>query len=313
MTDQRPALPHLSGKLFLTDSGLETFLYFQEGIDLQEFAAFPLLETKEGRAHIANYLKRHAKIARDAELGFVLETPTWRANADWGARIGYDEQDLARINRDAIALMFEIRAEYETAQTQMVISGNIGPRGDGYNAEETLTHDKAHAYHAAQVETFADAGADMVTGMTITHTGEAVGIVRAAQAAGLPCVMSFTTETDGRLPSGQKLGAAIDEVDRATDEGPAYYMINCAHPTHFDDALDADAAWVRRIRGIRANASTKSHEELDNSTELDQGNPVELGAHYREIRERLPHISVLGGCCGTDHRHVKAICAACTA
>lgn len=313
MTRQHTTLPQLNGNLFLTDSGLETFLYFQQGVDLPEFAAFPLLDSVEGRNHIVGYLRRHARIARDAGLGFVLETPTWRANAVWGEKIGYGPQDLARINREAIQLMFEIRNEFQTDRTPVIVSGNIGPKGDGYNPEELLTPDASQDYHMAQIETFAGAGADVATALTITHAGEAIGIVRAAADAGLPSVISFTTETDGRLPSGQSLGDAITEVDAATDDGPAYYMINCAHPTHFEDALEAGSEWVRRIRGMRANASTKSHEELDNSTELDEGNPTELGQQYREIRERMPHIAVLGGCCGTDHRHVEAICMACAA
>lgn len=313
MIRQHTTLPQLNGNLFLTDSGLETFLYFQQGIDLPEFAAFPLLDSLEGRDHITGYLRRHARIARDAGLGFVLETPTWRANAVWGEKIGYGPEDLARVNREAIQLMFEIRDEFQTDTTPVIVSGNIGPKGDGYNPEELLTPAAARNYHTAQIETFAGAGADVATALTITHAGEAIGIVRAAADAGLPSVISFTTETDGRLPSGQALSDAIQEVDAATDEGPAYYMINCAHPTHFEDALEAGSEWVRRIRGMRANASTKSHEELDNSTELDQGNPVELGRQYREIREQMPHISVLGGCCGTDHRHVEAICMACAA
>lgn len=313
MKKHHVALPQLGGTLFLTDSGIETFFCFQEGIDLPEFASFPLLDTEDGRNHITRYLSRHAAIARDAKLGFVLETPTWRASSDWGTRLGYDQTELDRINRDAVQLMFDIRAEYQTSTTPIIVSGNIGPRGDGYNPEELLKPDAAQHYHAAQIEAFADAGADVATGFTITHAGEAIGIVRASHAADIPSVISFTTETDGQLPSGQSIGDAIEEVDEATGGGPAYYMINCAHPTHYEDALDTGADWVMRIRGMRANASTKSHEELDNATELDQGNPTEFGAQYQEIRKRLPHISVLGGCCGTDHRHVEAVCMACAA
>ena len=207
--------------------------------------------------------------------------------------------------------MAALREAYETPQTRMVISGNFGPRGDGYNPKELMTPDEAADYHRDQIGAFAEAGADLVTTLTMTHVGEAVGITHAAQAAGMPNVISFTTETDGRIPTTQTLGNAIQEVDRLTGNGPAYYMVNCAHPTHFDDALRADEPWVKRLRGIRANASTKSHEELDNSTGLDQGNPTELGAQYRAIRERMPHVTILGGCCGTDHRHVAQTCSAC--
>jgi len=311
MTKYRHKLPQLDGGLFLTDSGMETFLCFQQGIDLPEFAAFPLLDTEEGRGHIRAYMERHIQIAVDAGLGFIMETPTWRANRDWGAKLGYGRDDLARVNRVAIDFLSGLRDVHETAESPMVISGNIGPRGDGYNPAELMAPADAQAYHADQVETFAAAGADIVTTLTMTHAGEAAGIARAAQDAGIPSVISFTTETDGRLPTGQTIGDAIEEVDALTGDGPAYYMVNCAHPTHFEDALRADAPWIGRLRGLRANASTKSHAELDESTELDEGNPMELGAQYRAILDRLPHLTVVGGCCGTDHRHVEQICTAC--
>lgn len=311
MSKYRQKLPQLADQMFLTDSGLETFLYFTKGIDLPEFAAFPLLKTTEGRREVSAYYERHIQIALDAGTGFVLETPTWRANTDWAEKLGYDRNRLAEANWDAVRLMVELRDRFETADSKMVVSGNIGPRDDGYNPSNLMTPGEAQVYHSGQVETFAAAGADLVTSLTMTHAAEAAGITWAAKAAGMPVVISFTTETDGRIPTGQTLGEAIEEVDRLTNDGPAYYMVNCAHPSHFDEALRTDAAWIKRLRGIRANASTKSHEELDNSTELDEGNPVELGAMYREIRERLPHVTILGGCCGTDHRHVEEICSAC--
>lgn len=311
MSKYRHDLPQLGPEFFLTDGGLETFLYFQQGIDLPEFAAFPLLETLEGRAEIARYMERHIQIALDARWGFVMETPTWRANRDWGAKLGYDRERLARANREAVRFMAALRDRYETPETRMVISGNIGPRGDGYNPAELMTPEEAATYHRDQIDAFVEAGADLVTTLTMAHVEEAAGIARAAQDAGIPAVISFTTETDGKIPTGQSLGEAIEETDALTGAAPAYYMVNCAHPTHFDEALRTDAAWIKRLRGIRANASTKSHEELDNSTELDEGNPAELGAQYRAIRDRMPHVTILGGCCGTDHRHVEQICSAC--
>jgi S-methylmethionine-dependent homocysteine/selenocysteine methylase len=311
MSKYRNALPQLNGDLFLTDSGLETFLCFQQGFDMPEFAAFPLMEDAAGRAEITRYMERHIRIALDSGLGFVMETPTWRASRDWGAKLGYDRDRLAAANRAAVEFMRDLRDRFETDRTNMVVSGNIGPRGDAYSPEKTMTADEAAGYHRDQIDTFVDAGADLVTTMTMTHVGEAAGIALAAKAANIPSVISFTTETDGRIPTGQTLGEAIEAVDRLTGDAPAYYMVNCAHPTHFDEALRTHAAWLKRLRGIRANASTKSHEELDNSTELDQGNPAELGAQYQAIRDRIPHITVLGGCCGTDHRHVEQICSSC--
>ncbi len=201
-------------------------------------------------------------------------------------------------------MMREIRDAQAASKTPLVISGCIGPRGDGYDPGARMRADDAQDYHAWQIGVLKDAGADLVSAFTMTNIGEAVGVACAAKAVGIPCVISFTLETDGRLPTGESLGYAIETVDRATSRAPAYYMINCAHPDHFREVLDQDAGWVQRLRGIRANASRKSHAELDNSTELDAGHPQELGEQYAELLLRFPQINVLGGCCGTDHRHV---------
>jgi S-methylmethionine-dependent homocysteine/selenocysteine methylase len=312
MSKYRARLPQLNGDLFLTDGGIETSLIYQDGLDLPHFAAFHLLRDAAGRAALRRYYTRYAEIARDAGAGFVLESPTWRASADWGARLGYSAAALAEANRAAIALMQELQAGLETARTPMVVSGCVGPRGDGYVAGELMGPDQAAAYHAQQIEVFAAAGADMTTAITMTNTNEAIGVTCAAREAGLPVAISFTVETDGRLPTGQSLGEAIGEVDAATAAGPAYYMINCAHPTHFEPVL-AGGAWTARVRGLRANASRCSHAELDAATELDAGDPVELGIQYGVLRRRHPQINVLGGCCGTDHRHVEQISQACRA
>jgi S-methylmethionine-dependent homocysteine/selenocysteine methylase len=220
---------------------------------------------------------------------------------------------MAAVNRDSIALMSELRREFESDGTPIVISGCVGPRGDGYDPGTVMSPAEAEAYHSQQIRTFAETEADQITAITMTNTNEAIGLTRAAQAAGMPVVISFTVETDGRLPTGQGLAEAIAEVDEATGSGPAYYMINCAHPTHFEEALTAGEPWIERLRGLRANASTLSHAELDAATELDDGNPAEFGAQHRALRHRFGHINVLGGCCGTDHRHVAQICAAVSA
>jgi S-methylmethionine-dependent homocysteine/selenocysteine methylase len=312
MSKYRARLPQLNGGLCLTDGGIETSLIYQDGLDLPHFAAFHLLRDAAGRAALRRYYTRYAEIARAAGVGFVLESPTWRASADWGAKLGYSPAALAEANRAAIALMQELQAELESAHTPMVVSGCVGPRGDGYVAGELMSADQAAAYHAQQIEVFAAAGADMATAITMTNASEALGVTRAARGAGLPVAISFTVETDGRLPTGQSLGEAIGEVDAATADGPAYYMINCAHPSHFEHVL-AGGAWTARVRGLRANASRCSHAELDAATELDAGDPVELGGQYRALRRRHPQINVLGGCCGTDERHVEQISQACRA
>jgi S-methylmethionine-dependent homocysteine/selenocysteine methylase len=304
----RNRLPQLEGGLFLTDGGIETVLIFHEGLDLPAFAAFDLLKDDEGTKALRRYYEPYAELARDHGLGFVLESPTWRASPRWAGALGYAEHELDRLNRKAIALMEEIREEYEAGAAPVVISGCIGPQDDGYRPSEALSADAAQDYHATQVASFAGTAADMVTAITMTYADEAVGVSRAASEAGLPVAISFTLETDGRLPSGQALGDAVQQVDDETAAAPAYYMINCAHPTHFEDALAGGESWAGRIRGLRANASTKSHAELDEAAELDAGDPADLGARYVGLRARLPRLNVLGGCCGTDHRHVAAIC-----
>jgi S-methylmethionine-dependent homocysteine/selenocysteine methylase len=306
----RHRLPQLEDRRFLTDGGLETTLIFHEGWDLPVFDAFSLLESEDGRAALRAYFDRYLPLAIKQDMGFVLESPTWRANPDWAAKIGVGLDALAKLNHAAIDLMREVRDAYETKDTPIVISGCIGPRGDGYDPGKIMSAEEAETYHAWQVGVLRDAGADFVSAFTMNNIPEALGVTRAAQTAGIPCVISFTVETDGRLPTGHSLADAIQAVDAETGRAPAYYMINCAHPTHFDQVLEG-GAWVKRLRGLRANSSRRSHEELDNATELDAGNPEELGSQYRDLLGRFPHINVLGGCCGTDHRHVECISLAC--
>ncbi|MDT3737152.1 MAG: homocysteine S-methyltransferase family protein [Denitratisoma sp.] len=306
----RQRLPQLGSNLFMTDGGLETTLIFHDGIDLPYFAAFDLLKDAAGTAALRRYYVRYAEIARARRLGIVLEAPTWRANPDWAAKLGYDAPALAEANRKAIGLMREIRETYETRETKIVISGNLGPRGDGYRAESRMSAAEARDYHAPQIRTFAQTAADMVAAFTMNYVEEAVGVVLAAREAAMPVAISFTLETDGRLPSGDTLADAIRRTDDDTDGYAAYYMINCAHPTHFEAVL-RDGEWRRRIRGLRANASKRSHAELDESSDLDIGDPRELGLAYDALRSLLPGLSVVGGCCGTDHRHIEAICEAC--
>ena len=312
MAKYRNSLPQLNGGLFLTDGGIETTLIFHDGLDLPYFAAFDLLKDQAGQAALRRYFSSHASIARENDCGFILESPTWRASSDWGTKLGYSDADMAAVNRQSIALLLDLRRIFESERAPMVISGCVGPRGDGYNPGAVMTAEEAQAYHARQIDVFADTEADMITAITMTNLPEAIGVTRAAQVAGMPVVISFTVETDGRLPDGETLKDAIEAVDAATGNGPAYFMINCAHPDHFDDALAAGESWVKRIRGLRANASRLSHAELDEATELDDGNPAELGQQYRDLRSKLGTITVMGGCCGTDHRHIEAICHACT-
>jgi homocysteine S-methyltransferase len=312
MAKYRSNLPQLGDKTFLTDSGLETTMIFHDRIDLPYMASITLHASAEGEQRLRDYFIRHIEIAKARKAGFVLESASWRASPDWGAKLGISPTDLIALNRRSIALLAALREEHETTQSPMPISGNIGPRGDGYFPDQMMMSDEAMRYHAFQCDLFADTEADMISAFTMTHSGEAIGIARAATAVEVPVVISFTTETDGRLPSGETMREAIEKTDDATSGAPVYYMINCAPPTHFVDALEKGEAWVKRLRGLRANSSMRSHAELDNSPDLDIGDPVDLGRRYAHLRGALgTRFNILGGCCGTDHRHIAAIAETC--
>ena len=307
MSKYRSKLPQLNGKMCITDGGMETDLVFNYGIDLPEFAAYDQLRTAEGEELLFDYFRNYVEIAERYDLGLILETVTWRANRDWGKRIGDAPDALAEFNRRAVRLIERVRKELAQGDVPVVISGCIGPRGDGYSPGQQMTAPQAKEYHAEQIATFAGTAADMVAAITLNYPAEAIGIAQAAAACGVPVCISFTVETDGLLPTGQSLEEAITEVDAATDQYPAYYMINCAHPTHFDHLFAEGGRWLERVKGLRCNASCKSHAELDESTVLDDGDPVAFGHQLAALRTLSPHLSVLGGCCGTDHRHIESL------
>ena len=305
-------LPQLE-RLCLTDAGLETDILFNRGIDIPLFASITLLRTDEGRRELDRYFRGFLDLARRLKAGFILESATWRASSDWAEPLGITQSELDNLNRAAITMVAELKAEYATPETPIVVSGCIGPRGDGYDPGRMMSIDEAQSYHSRQARVLASAGADLLSAITMTNIPEATGVARAAQSIGVPVVISFTVETDGRLPTGEDLGRAVGDVDAATASYPSYYMINCAHPTHFASALTEKEAWTSRIRGVRANASRCSHAELDAMTELDKGDPVEFAELHRDLLRRFPQITVVGGCCGTDLTHVTAIAEACLA
>lgn len=290
---------------YLTDGGLETDLIFNQGFELPEFAAIDLVRTQEGREALASYYRKFLDIAAQHETGFVLESPTWRASRDWTVPLGYAEGEMEQLNRDAVSLMKSLREEYRDRIPHIMISGCIGPRGDGYDPGLIMPVTEAAEYHAFQIEIFAEEGCDLTTATTMTNSNEASGIALAAKSSNLPCVISFTVETDGRLPSGMTLGEAIAAVDE--NAPPLHYMVNCAHPSHFQSRLRDGSKWRERIGGFRSNASKLSHAELDECEELDEGNPSELAEAHLELWHDVPDVQVIGGCCGTDQRHIAAI------
>jgi len=311
MPKQKTTLPQTRGQMFVTDGGIETHLIFNQGHDLPHFSVFQLNDSAPGRQALREYYQPYIEIARRAGQGFLFDTNTWRANPDWGALVGYDAARLHAVNMAAVRLCREVATGFEAAGVPTVVSGAMGPRRDAWQYDANMSVDEAMAYHAAQVAAFAEADADLVTAYTLTNTPEAIGIARLAEAAGLPCVLSFTLETDGRLPGGKGLGVAIAEVEAATGGSPAYYMINCVHPIHFASTIRHAGPWVDRIGGLRVNASMKSHAELDESETLDIGDWQDLAQRYQRLLPLLPNIRVIGGCCGTDHRHIGAICQHC--
>lgn len=294
--------------LYLTDGGLETTAIFHDGMELPHFASFPMLETTEGRAWLTDYYGRYLKVAVEHGLSYVVDSPTWRANRDWGYKLGYTEKELNRISSLGVRLAQEIRSAWSGQVEHILVAGEIGPRGDGYVESEKMTIDQARAYHRAQIEILAETGADVVKGLTMNYLEEAAGIVLAAREVGIAVIASFTVETDGCLCNGMPINQAMEELDRLTDSYATHLMINCAHPSHFMARVDEGGEWTRRIGGYRGNASALSHEELDNSTELDEGNRQELSRGYRLLAQKLPKLKVIGGCCGTDHTHLAAIC-----
>ncbi|WP_165313783.1 homocysteine S-methyltransferase family protein [Vibrio ziniensis] len=312
MAEYRHALPQLKNDFFMTDGGLETTLIYLDNCDLPYFAAFLLLQSDDGRRALRKYFNSYAEIARKHKVGLILETPTWRSNPYWGGLLGYDLAQLERENRKAVSLLLEVRKQYQSADTPIVISGCIGPRGDGYVANELMSSEEAQDYHDFQIQTFSEDHVDMVTALTLTYSKEAIGIAKAAKKRRIPVAISFTVETDGCLPSGETLSEAIMKVDSSTDSYVAYYMINCAHPEHFQFAVNTQDTWVNRIRGLRANASKLSHAELNESEDLDDGDPIELARNYAELlKNQLRGVNVVGGCCGTDHRHIDHIVSTC--
>lgn len=299
----------MASQIFLTDGGLETVMVFLEGLDLPQFASFTLLDSDAGLAALMRYYNGFLDEAAVQRAGFVLDTATWRASAGWGKVMGLDPSQIDAVNRKAVAIVKDLQAARAKTGQLVLTNGVIGPHGDAYAPEQILSARAAQNYHQRQVEVLAKAGVDMISAVTISSHGEAIGIAKAAATVGKPVALSFTLETDGRLISGMSLAEAVQRTDDATDGAPVWYGINCAHPDHFRHILTGD--WVARIGSLRANASRQSHAELDEAAVLDDGNPAELARDYHDLLHIMPGLRVVGGCCGTDLRHVAAIGRSC--
>lgn len=291
-------------RFYLADGGLETFMIFHKGHDLPCFSAAALLDSVAGRQDLLAYYERYIGIARASQRGFVMDAPTWRSGVAWAKPLGQSIDAVLDTNARAVAFVSAVRDQHEGNALPILINGLVGPAADAYAPDTLITEQDAFDIHFPQIEALGKAAVDMISAMTLTHADEASGIMRATKEIDVPGVIAFTVETDGRLPSGQPLGDAIAQVDVATGSAPLYYMINCAHPDHFRSTLAGTEKWISRIGGIRCNASRMSHAELEDAEELDDGDPAELSALSLELVRLLPNIRVVGGCCGTDHRHV---------
>lgn len=298
------SIPEKLNRPFLCYTGIETDLIFNQGIELPGFATFPLLETEEGRSLLKKSYMAQVTLAREMGCGVMFESATWVANRDRAAKLGYGPNRLEQINIDAIQFIRELSDN--VGDVPIVLSAQVGPRGDGYKPDHHMDDEEAQLYHSVQMAHLAKAKPDIVSAFTISYPEEAIGIVRAAEHSKLPVAISFTVETDGLLPTGMPLGEALDAVDAATDQYAEYFLINCAHPEHFLPNLN-DGPWIERLAGVVVNASRCSHAELDNATELDEGDPQELGTYLGLIKNTYPHMHIFGGCCGADMRHMREI------
>jgi homocysteine S-methyltransferase len=301
-------------ELLLTTPGVETHLAFTQGFDLREFCAFEVFESEEELTRLTRgLLGPTLAVAAEHDLDLLVDALVWRAQPDYLERLGYQSSDVSRVNTTAVmrtrALVRGWQNNQRTTNT-VFINGDLGPRGDGYRLEGPSSVDEARSYHQPQVDALADAGVDALSCLTMTGATETIGLVQAIQSTALPCIVSPTVETDGLTPEGLELGDYIDQVEQATGGYPLFYMVNCAHPLHLEPALrraqSRGEGWLRRFKGFRSNASHKSHEELDRSTELDRGHPEALAAQIAHLQADFG-LRLVGGCCGTDSEHISKL------
>jgi homocysteine S-methyltransferase len=300
-----PLPPAGSGELFLTEGGSETEIMYRHGYELPEFAMFPLLENPTARAAMRGMYCEQLDVAAEHGLSFLLTGMDYRASPDWGAKLGYSAQALADANIAAIDFLRDIAQDYAGQIPRLLVGGILGPRGDAYSLNQTITAASAEDYHAVQLQTLKRAGVDFAIAQTINNIPEAVGIARAAAAINMPLSISLTLDSSGRLKSGPSLGEAITEIDRLSDDtAPAFYMLNCSHPVEYAPAITANG-WTHRLRGVRPNASKMEKIALCKLGHIEDGDPVELGQQMADLRARFPHMDIFGGCCGTGAAHLR--------
>jgi S-methylmethionine-dependent homocysteine/selenocysteine methylase len=230
----------------------------------------------------------------------------YRASPDWGTLLGYSPAVLAEANLKSIAFLRELADEYADDIPQILIAGYVGPRGDAYRINRTITVGEAEDYHAVQLATLKAADVDLAWALTFNNIPEAIGVARAAARIGIPLAISFTLDSASRLSSGPSLAQAVETVEAETDGAPAFYSLNCSHPVEFEPAL-TPGGWIGRVRGFRPNASKMDKIALCKLGHLEEGDPVELGRLMGALARRYPHMDVWGGCCGTGDVHLDEI------
>jgi homocysteine S-methyltransferase len=299
--------PRLDGKFYLTEGGSETEIMYKWGFELPEFAMFPLLDNPEADAVIRDMYRRYLDVAAEQGTGLLLNGHDYRASPDWGAKLGYSAEGLRDMEQRTIQFLDEMRSEYADRVSDVYIAACIGPRGDAYGTGGDISENEAEDYHSVQLSNLQGTAADMAVAATFNNIPEAIGVIRAANAAGIPIGVSLTLTPEGRLRSGPSLREAVERVEEATEGGAAWFGTNCSHPLEFEPALADAGPWLERLRYVRPNAARMEKIALCSLGHLEDGDPVELGEQMAEVARMLPRTDIIGGCCGTDERHLAEI------
>jgi S-methylmethionine-dependent homocysteine/selenocysteine methylase len=296
------------GVNYLTEGGQETEILYKYGFELPHFAMFPLLDNPRAMAELRGMYGRYLDTAARYAFGVLIGGLDYRASPDWGSLLGYSRESLAEMQLRSIDFLREVAQPYDGHVPAIMYAGIVGPRGDAYEANRTITAEEAEEYHSEQLATLARAGVDLVEAMTFNNVPEVIGLARAAARVGLPLSVSFTLDHESRrLMSGPTLKDAIETVDAQTgDDQPAFYGINCSHPLEFMPAIEP-GKWFERVRCLRPNAAMMDKISLCTLGHLEAGDPVELGALMGGLARKHPHIDMWGGCCGTWDTHLNEI------
>jgi homocysteine S-methyltransferase len=295
------------GIFYLTEGGQETEIMYRHGHALPEFAMYPLLDDRAAMDDLKAMYSRVLDVAAEQGFAAMISGLDYRGSPDWGERLGYSRARLAEALERSIAFLREVADPYEDQIGEILIGGMLGPRGDAYSLNRTITAEEAEDYHGFQLEVLKRTGVDFVSAVTFNNVAEAVGVARAAARIRVPLNIAFTLDSDHRLKSGPSLKEAVEAVDaQAGDARPDFYGINCSHPLEFEPALEA-GDWISRLRSLRPNASAKDKIDLCQIGHLEDGDPVDLGKRMGVLARRYPHIDIFGGCCGTWAPHLDEI------